>query len=153
MKSVGVWVLGAWFGALTLACSSSSSSSDKPPVAAACNTLTTPRMFTVSDVSPLPGSSVTNMAITEKFTIAEPLLLPSLTVQPTSAHSAGNSGLATSWTPAQDAGGGVSYTSAPVTWDMAGKVELDFAGVYQDPSNGCYYAFPKPMFSYTVTAP
>jgi hypothetical protein len=93
------------------------------------------------------------MAIAEKFTIAEPLLLDSFEVQPTSAHTAGTSGLSTSYTPARTAAGGVSYTSLPVTWDMAGKVEFDFAGVYQDPSSGCYYAFPNPMFSYTVTAP
>jgi hypothetical protein len=150
MKSLGVWVLGAWFGALTLACSSSSSDT---PAAPACNTQAMPKTFTVSGVSPAMGASVPNMDIVEKFTIAEPLALDRFSVLTTAAHTAGNEPVGTQFGGVQNADGSISYSSTPITWQMAGQVEFSFVDIYQRQSDGCYYAFPKPMFSYTVTAP
>jgi hypothetical protein len=40
----------------------------------------------------------------------------------------------------------MAWTAAP------GHVEMQFAGVYQDP-DGCFFAFPSPLFAYEITAP
>jgi len=119
-----------------------------------CGSVSAPKLFTLSGVSPAGGSSVPNSAIVQTFTIVGMHLkiLPTFALM--AAHTAGQPmPNPVVWTLALS-GADTVYTSQPITWQTApGHVELDPPGLLEDTSTHCVSMLPTPTFSYDVTAP
>ena len=150
---------GAWARSVLLAASASFAlgcgGSDDPPAEQTpdCGTVSNPDEFVIANVEPAAGASAPNANIIHRFKIIGDLFATTLSMALPAAHTAGlpipNP---TMWQPALESDG-VMYTSTATSWTTApGHVELQFAGAYQDP-DGCFWAFPSPLFSYEITEP
>ena len=119
----------------------------------ACGTLEDPDLLTVSDVQPVTDSTVANADIVHAFTVVDaPGLFQSFTfVFPTDQHTAGSpSDIAIDFTVAQ-MGSDLRYEAEPISWQLApGDVAIQVQERYIA-GDGCYYAFPDPLFDYAIT--
>lgn len=116
----------------------------------ACGTIDQPRPLQITDVVPIPGSTVTNSDIAHGYTITglDVFIDPAFAMD--ADHSAGLPSPAklSSEVTAIDEGV-LRYDFQPVTWTTApGTVEVWDLAVHD--SEGCYYAFPGPVFAYEV---
>lgn len=117
-----------------------------------CPGPSTPLELTLADVSPEPGTSVSNDAIVHTFTLTGSVAFDSIAFAFPEAHTAGE--------PTPELGfefeqtdAGTVYTAEPVSWEVApGHVELAVPVIYQTP-DGCGYELPSPLFAYDVTPP
>ena len=117
-----------------------------------CGTQEAPQVITLSDVTPAAGATVSAAGVVHRFTTTD---APGFVEMFTFVFGAGNTaGLPTqgsfSFTIMDNLDGTFTYESAPVDFPMAGDVEFAVQEVYQFP-DGCFYAFPSPLFSYSVT--
>jgi hypothetical protein len=141
-----------WTGvivATTVACSEKSEDDDG--AAPNCGTLTNPDIVQLRDVQPASGSSVENQDIVHAFTVVNaPGLFPQFTFAQESAHTAGTASPMELTFIYSQVGTDLHYEATPVAWANApGQVSLSVAETYQAP-DGCFYAFPRPMFDYAV---
>jgi hypothetical protein len=119
-----------------------------------CGSVSAPKLFTLSGVSPAAGSSVPNSAIVQTFTIDGTHLEIMPTFALMAAHTAGKSSPDPVGWFVSLSGADTLYTSQPITWQTApGHVELDPPGMVEDTTTHCVWVLPTPTFSYDVTAP
>lgn len=117
-----------------------------------CGTQAAPQVITLADVSPPAGAAVPATGVVHRFTTTD---APGFVEMFTFVFGAGNTaGLPVqgsfSFTIMDNLDGTFTYESAPVDFEMAGNVEFAVQEIYQFP-DGCFYAFPSPLFSYSVT--
>lgn len=117
-----------------------------------CGTQADPQIITLADVSPAPGMTVPRTGVVHRFTTTDaPGFVEMFTFGFGQANTAGLPLQGSfSFTVVDNLDGTVTYESAPVDFPMAGNVEFSVQEVYQFPG-GCFYAFPNPLFSYSVT--
>jgi len=117
-----------------------------------CGTISAPDLLTLADVQPAAGSTVPNQDITHAFTIVNaPALIQSITlVMPAGKHTAGNPD-PTAWSfTVMPSGADARYVADPVKWTTApGDVYVQVPERFQTP-DGCVFALPDPVFSYSV---
>ncbi|HEY4156754.1 MAG TPA: hypothetical protein VGM29_01610 [Polyangiaceae bacterium] len=120
-----------------------------------CTNASTPTPFTLTNVMPATGASVPNQAIVQEFTIAPGGAISTLRMGFSAAHTAGEPTTPLNYTESTDATGASTFQFLPVTWPMAGHVEIDVGAdeEFQDPTGTTCYTIPNPVFSYDVTAP
>jgi hypothetical protein len=108
-------------------------------------------VLTLTGVSPAPGSSVSNSAITHTFTtVGVSVYLPTLVIGQLATHTAGAPPAGMTFTVVPS-GSDVIYTFMPFAWPTApGHVALFDGGLYVDPNDGCKMALPNPLFEYDV---
>jgi hypothetical protein len=117
-----------------------------------CGTPEAPTPFTLSDLGPPAGASVPQSNVVHTFTTTNaPGVVESVTFLFGAANTAGTPMGMFSFTITDNMNGTYRYDAAPVTWPTApGHVEFAVQEVFEFP-NGCFYAFPNPLFSYDVT--
>jgi hypothetical protein len=117
-----------------------------------CGTMAAPQILTLKDVQPQSGSSVPNQDVVHAFTIVDaPAQIQSLTlVMPGGKHTAGTPD-PTQWSfTVTQMGTDLRYEAGPVTWATApGNVYVQVPEKFQA-QDGCVYALPDPLFSYSV---
>ena len=143
-------------GLVAVGCGGSDGNSGPSPkmgaATADCGTVQEPLTLTLKDVTPAAGATLANQEIIESFTIVGKLLKIDPTLAQGATHSAGHaSPLPIPWTYTPS-GSDTVYTSAPITWEKVGHVELDPPGLLVL-SDGCVSILPTPTFNYDVTAP
>jgi hypothetical protein len=116
-----------------------------------CGTASNPDLLQLRDVIPTPGSTVPNVDVIHSFTIVDtPGLFETFTFISAGEHTAGQPEPSPLQITIIAEGPDLRYTAAPVTYPTApGHVEFSVAEVYQT-ADGCYVAFPDPLFSFDV---
>ena len=143
------WVVLACTGTLLLACGGEDDEGDPAPD---CGTAARPLMLLLGELKPAQESSLSNNGIVHEFTVigVRALIQPDLRL--TLAHTAGPPDPAQLTVTVDPSGPDIRYTFAPLRWTNApAQVALEVDGVYQT-QEGCTYAFPNPLFSYSITA-
>jgi hypothetical protein len=143
------WVLLACAATVLWACGGEKDEDDAAP---GCGTTAQPLMLSLGELKPAPGSSVPNTGIVHEFTVIglRAVIQPDLRLM--IAHTAGSPDPAQLMVSIDPSSPDVRYTFAPLRWTNApAQVALEVAGLYQT-QEGCTYAFPSPLFSYSVAA-
>lgn len=118
---------------------------------ASCGSPEAPLLYTVENVTPAPGSTVTNAGIVHSFALKGNDVLAKLTGAVAEGHTAGLPAATLTWS-AMAGNDAVIYQAAPMSWtDAPAEVRLNLVGTYTT-DDGCYYKLPAPLFSYSVTA-
>ncbi|MEQ9317532.1 MAG: hypothetical protein RIF41_00175 [Polyangiaceae bacterium] len=117
-----------------------------------CGTQAAPQILTLADVTPEAGTTVPATGVVHRFTTTDaPGFVEMFTFEFGAANTAGLPTQGSfSFTIMDNQDGTFTYESAPVDFPMAGDVEFSVQEIYQFP-DGCFYAFPNPLFSYAVT--
>lgn len=116
-----------------------------------CGTIANPKILTLSGVAPAAGSEVGNQNITHSFTVvSSPGLFGTFTFTFKGEHTAGVPMPAQFLFDVSQSGADLTYTAAPVSFpDAPAHVEFSVAEFYET-EEGCYVAFPDPLFAYDV---
>jgi len=148
------WILVS-AAVLVMGCSSGDDDDKQEAKGPTCPTTET-MTVTLTSVSPAAGASIPNGMIVHTFqTVDVDARLPSLELATLPTHTAGAipSGIMPSVTAVARPAGGTDYLySFTVTWPVVpGHVALVEPALYQDPTTGCKFQFPTPLFEYDVT--
>ncbi len=136
--------------ALSLPLAAACGGDDDDSTGPTCGTQAAPEILKVTDVTPAAGSTVEGRSTTQSFRIVgSPGMIKEVSFQPAANHTAGSPTPPSVTINVQQDGLDLVYTFEEVTWASAGHVELSNTLVYQ--VGGCFYALPKPLFSYDVT--
>lgn len=118
-----------------------------------CGSETNPTILTVTDRTPVMGTSVTNKSIAHAFTVKEaPIMFSSLPVGlPSPQHTAGTPTPSPLTWMGQASGKDLVWSTTIDAWATApSHVEMAPIGGWKSDS-GCYYKLPSPLFSYDLT--
>lgn len=109
--------------------------------------------MTLADVAPAAGSSVLNTAIVHAFTVKDaPGQFPAFSLlMPGGKHTAGSASVSPWKFAVTMQGADVHYAAEPLVWQTApGEVYVQIPERFQS-QDGCVYAFPDPVFQYSIT--
>jgi hypothetical protein len=154
--SIGAAVMSGLAALAAIGCSSSDKPSSGPNMTATadCGSVSQPKPFMLSNVTPATGSSVANSGIVQSFTLVGVHVQLTPTLALAAAHTSGGSTPQPVHWLITASGADTVYTSEAITWQTApGHVELDPPGAVVDTTTNCVSTLPTPVFSYDVTAP